>query len=66
MATENLITLLEMITELSSKDLIAIITTIIFAVIIIKTIIYKEINKINNELKRLDEKLKIMPCGAEL
>ncbi|MDP3026705.1 MAG: hypothetical protein Q8N63_03280 [Nanoarchaeota archaeon] len=59
MATENLITLLEMITELSSKDLIAIITTIIFAVIIIKTIIYKEINKINNELKRLDEKLKI-------
>jgi len=77
MATENLIALLELITELSFKDLISIIITIIFAVIIIRIIIYKEINRINKELeridkkgnweyKRLDEKLKIYERLAKI
>jgi hypothetical protein len=56
MATENLIAILELITELSFKDLISIIITIIFAVIIIRIIIYKEINIINKELERIDKK----------
>jgi len=41
------------------KDFLTIITVIIIATIVIRIIIYKEINKINNELKRLDEKLNI-------
>ena len=70
MVAGEIIGLLEIITGLSAKDLMSIIITIIFAVVIIRIIIYKEINRINKELenidkkgsweyKRLDEKLKI-------
>lgn len=57
--TTDSIPFLEMITEMSFKDLISIIITIIFTVVIIRIIIYNEINKINRELKRLDDKFKI-------
>ncbi len=77
MAISDTIPFLEIVTGMSSKDLISIIVTIIFAVVIIRIIIYSEINKINKELrkidnkinwesKRLDEKLKIYERLAKI
>ena len=59
MVAGDIISLLEIITELSTKDLMFIIITIIFAVVIIRIIIYKEINEINKDLKRIDNKIEL-------
>lgn len=55
-----------MLNTLQIKDVIAIIITTILAITIIRIIIYREIDKINKELKRLDEKIKIYQRLAKI
>ena len=63
---DEVISLIEMINTLQIKDMITIILTIIIAIAIIRIIIYREIDKINKELKRLDEKVNIYERLAKI
>lgn len=63
---EEIVSITGIISSLQFKDLIAIILTTILAIIIIRVIIYREINKINEELKKLDEKIQIYQRLAKI
>lgn len=62
----NILSITGMLNTLQLKDFLTIIIVIIIVVAIIRIIIYQEINKINNELKRLDEKLNIYKRLAKI